>query len=211
MFDMGGYGSGARFILELALKKRDLVLAEWALARGAGPNAAPARDWRYPKTTLHREALRQGFPEMAELLERYGAEAEEAPLSDREKLLAAVLTLDRDEVRAIFERQPELKLFPRRSSGLQSSTAPTRWRCCSISGSRRSLPGPHRETPLHRAAMSNSLAVARLLVDRGADWDARDARFGGAPIGWASHYDHQEMVAFLASLDPGNEAGSSPS
>ena len=37
MFDMGAYGSGARFVLETAVKKRDLALAEWALARGANP------------------------------------------------------------------------------------------------------------------------------------------------------------------------------
>ena len=43
MFDMGNYGSGARFLLETAVKKRDLGLAEWLLARGANPNAAPAR------------------------------------------------------------------------------------------------------------------------------------------------------------------------
>jgi hypothetical protein len=48
MFDMGNYGSGARFLLETAVKKRDLQLAEWLLERGANPNAAPARDKRFP-------------------------------------------------------------------------------------------------------------------------------------------------------------------
>ena len=41
MLGMGGYGSGARFVLELAINKGNATLAEWALAHGAGPNAAP--------------------------------------------------------------------------------------------------------------------------------------------------------------------------
>ena len=52
MFDMGAYGSGARFLLETAVKKRDVRLAEWLLARGANPDAAPARDKRFPKHSL---------------------------------------------------------------------------------------------------------------------------------------------------------------
>ena len=56
MFDMGAYGSGARFLLETAMKKRNLPLAEWVLAHGANPNAAPARDKRFPKRSLYELA-----------------------------------------------------------------------------------------------------------------------------------------------------------
>ena len=41
MFDMGAYGSGARFLLETAVKKRNVRLAEWLLAHGANPDAGP--------------------------------------------------------------------------------------------------------------------------------------------------------------------------
>jgi hypothetical protein len=106
MFDMGGYGSGARFCLEFALKTRNLELAEWVLAHGANPDASPARDKRFPKVTLHQEAMRQGFTEMASLLERYGASVTPATFTDGEKLTPACLRLDRDEVRSCSPRTP---------------------------------------------------------------------------------------------------------
>ena len=70
MFDMGGYGSGARFLLDVALKHHNLRLVEWLLAHGANPNAAPPRDRRLSNRNLVEDARRQGFPEMAALLLR---------------------------------------------------------------------------------------------------------------------------------------------
>ena len=43
MLDQGGYGSGARWHLRIAVEKNDIELAEWCLAHGANPNAAPER------------------------------------------------------------------------------------------------------------------------------------------------------------------------
>ena len=62
MFDMGAYGSGARFLLETAVKKRNIELAAWVLAHGANPNAAPARDRRFPKRSLYELALMEDCP-----------------------------------------------------------------------------------------------------------------------------------------------------
>ena len=42
MIDMGGYGHGARYLLEEAIANNNLELAEWLVAHGASPNAAPA-------------------------------------------------------------------------------------------------------------------------------------------------------------------------
>ena len=46
MLDMGPYGSGARWHLELAVKNNDLELAEWCLLHGANPNSPAACDTR---------------------------------------------------------------------------------------------------------------------------------------------------------------------
>ncbi len=85
MLDMGAYGCGARFLLGIALRKRDLRLAEWLLAHGANPNAAPARDRRHSKRSLYEDAVRSGSPQMAELLARYGAITAMSALSDQEQ------------------------------------------------------------------------------------------------------------------------------
>jgi ankyrin repeat protein len=45
--------------------------------------------------------------------------------------------------------------------------------------------GPAAETPLHSAAWNGDLAMARLLVEAGADLNARDRQYDGAPLGWA--------------------------
>lgn len=51
-------------------------------------------------------------------------------------------------------------------------------------------------TALHYAAFGGHCDTVRLLVERGADINARDAKFGGTPAGWAIEY-MREMGAFL--------------
>src|SRR5207244_7835772 len=65
MFDMGGYGNGARWHLDIAIKKNDLELAEWVLAHGADPNAPPARDTRFMQRSLDEEASRHSLTRIA--------------------------------------------------------------------------------------------------------------------------------------------------
>lgn len=43
-------------------------------------------------------------------------------------------------------------------------------------------------TPLHYAALSGQRDAARLLLEYGADVNARDAEFGATPAGWAIEY-----------------------
>lgn len=51
---------------------------------------------------------------------------------------------------------------------------------------------------LHIAAEHNALRVAKLLVERGAEIDPRDANWDGTPIGWAAYGSRVEMVEFLS-------------
>ena len=51
---------------------------------------------------------------------------------------------------------------------------------------------------LHEAAVNNGLRAAAFLVERGAEIDPRESTYNGAPIGWAAHGDHVEMVRFLS-------------
>jgi uncharacterized protein len=200
MFDMGAYGSGARFFLEFALRKRNLQLAEWVLAHGANPNAAPARDKRFPKTTLYQEALRQGFIQMADLLLRYGASSSAPDFTDLEKLTPACLRLDRDEVQSLFKRNPDFKQLPDPMFAAAERDRPDVVALLLDLGVSPDVRDSNNERPVHRAAVNNALAVAKLLVERGAEIDPRESRYDATPIGWASYGDHANMVAFLSQF-----------
>jgi ankyrin repeat protein len=52
-------------------------------------------------------------------------------------------------------------------------------------------------TALHIAAQNNNVDVARLLVKRGADLEARDALYHGTPAGWAEHGGSKEVIELL--------------
>lgn len=57
--------------------------------------------------------------------------------------------------------------------------------------------GTFGAAPLHWAAMSGHLQIARLLLTRGADLTLCDLTHGGTPSGWAQQYQRREMHAFL--------------
>jgi len=53
-------------------------------------------------------------------------------------------------------------------------------------------------TALHYAALYGHTEVADILLDRGADLEARDAEFDATPIGWANEKGHKNLVAHLS-------------
>jgi ankyrin repeat protein len=53
------------------------------------------------------------------------------------------------------------------------------------------------ETALHVAAMNGNLERARSLLALGADTGIRDARFDSTPLGWARHFDQQDLIDLL--------------
>lgn len=52
-------------------------------------------------------------------------------------------------------------------------------------------------TPLHYAAFNGHRDMVRLLVDRGADVNSTDGKFGATPAGWAIEY-FRELGGHLA-------------
>jgi acyl-ACP--UDP-N-acetylglucosamine O-acyltransferase len=61
MLGMGGYGSGARWMLNIAVRDNNLTLARWALERGANPNAGPPRSSRMSQRALYEDAVMGGL------------------------------------------------------------------------------------------------------------------------------------------------------
>jgi ankyrin repeat protein len=63
--------------------------------------------------------------------------------------------------------------------------------------------GPHHGvdvTALHIAAQNDHVDVVRLLVEGGADLEARDALYKGTPARWAEHDGAMKALGFLLSL-----------
>lgn len=54
-----------------------------------------------------------------------------------------------------------------------------------------------QRTPLMIAAVAGNVEAARLLLDRGADIEARELRQGDTPLILASFYGHLEIVKLL--------------
>jgi len=207
MLDMGGYGSGAQFLLGLAVKKNNLVLAEWCLSRGARPFPQPppylpkhAKAKSTDLDVLHREAVGVGFTEMGDLLARYGAAPRILELEGEEAFAAACFRLDRNEAVAQLEQHQEY---------LQSPTvifaAARRDRADVVEllldlGVPIDIEDTNRTRTLHQAAVNNSMRVAKLLIERGAEIDPIETCYNSSPIGWAAHSDHKEMIEFLSQF-----------
>ena len=198
MFDMGPYGSGARFLLWIAIEKNDAGLAEWVLTHGANPNAAPARDPRFSKRSLYQDAVREDRAAIAELLLRHGAARIPLVLEGEEAFVAACLALDRAAVAEQLQQHPEYLASPK-----ALFAAAQRDRADAVSllldlGTPIELEDAQGQRALHVAAGHNSLRVARLLVERGAEIDPREKNWNAAPIGFAAYGDHLETRDFLS-------------
>ena len=198
MFDMGGYGSGARFLLETAVKKRDMRLAEWLLARGANPNAAPARDTRFPKRSLYELALIEGVPEMAALLARHGASRSAPDLDEKEQFIDACFRLDREGARRLALAHPEFLQAPFAMFEAARRDRPDVLELLLELGVPLEVQDRTGKRALHEAAFNNALGAAAFLVERGADVDPRESMHNGTPIGWAAHGDRTAMIDLLS-------------
>jgi len=198
MFDMGNYGSGARFLLETAVKKRDLQLAEWLLERGANPNAAPARDKRFPKRSLYELALTESLSEMAELLARHGASRSTPALDETEGFIDATLRLDREGAHALLVAHPDYLASPAALFEAAKRDRPDALALLLDLGFPLEIQDGTGKRALHEAAANGAVRAAAFLVERGAEIDPHESNYNSTPIGWAAHGDKTEMVRFLS-------------
>ena len=197
IFDMGGYGSGARFLLWIAIQKNDRELADWLLARGANPNAGPPRASSLPQMSLYRYALLEGRQEIAELLLRHGATPERLADDGEEAFVAACVRCDRDAAAAIVDRHPE---YVRTYHFLFAAAERDRTDAVALLldlGTPIAVRDGHGRTALHAAAAADSRGAAALLLERGADANLRESLFGATPLGFAAHHGHDVMIGLL--------------
>ena len=58
-------------------------------------------------------------------------------------------------------------------------------------------------TALHVAAENGDLALARTLLDLGADPNIPDKHYQSTPLGWARHFDQPALADLLEPLTAG--------
>lgn len=200
MLDMGGYGSGARWFLNIALKNNDRELAEWILSHGASPNAAPARDRRMSKRSLHDEAVRNGFTEMADLFVRYGAKPSTVTLQGVEAFTAASFRLDRAAAQSMIMRHPE---YLRSAAAIFAAAKRDRVDVVELLldlGTPPDVEDESRQRPLHIAAYNDSVRVGELLIERGAEIDPVESNWGNTPLDAAVHSHSSRMIELLGQV-----------
>lgn len=200
MLNMGPYGSGARWHLDLAVKKNDLELAEWLLAHGANPNATASSDPRLSQRTLYEEAQRQGFTEMAGLLLRCGATPSPIVLDGVEAFAAACFRLDRDDALAQLAQHPEYlrSPVPIFSAARQDRVDVVKFLL--DLGVPPDIEDQQKQRPLHEAAAHDSLRVAELLIARGAEIEPVETNWNNTPLDHAMYGNLPRMIEFLSGF-----------
>ena len=186
--------------LRWAVRKHHVHRAKLLIDHGADLTV-DAEDGR----TLFEAALRAGHPELARYLADHGAEeVEPEPL---QRLIAACMSADADAARRLLESEPALvrqaqEEDPQLLVDAAGSNRLDAVRLMLELGFDPNTGDRTPTTPLHQAAFHGHVRMAELLIEAGAQLDARDAYHAGTPLAWASVAGQAEMQAFLAS--PGN-------
>jgi uncharacterized protein len=196
MLGMGGYGSGARWHLNVAIDHNDLKLAEWCLTHGANPNAPAPRGRDQP--SLYDVAVFRGRAEIAELLARHGATRSRVPVSPIQELVAACRTSDLRRIREEIAAHPE---FLQTAEPLFVAAQLNRRDAAELLldlGTSPDIESREGERALHIAAYHDSVDVAELLIARGADIDPVGRQYDNTPLGGAMHCRSKKMIDLLS-------------
>jgi ankyrin repeat protein len=198
MLDMGGYGSGARYVLEMAIRHDNVALARWALDHGANPDALPPSDPRSPKHSLYEAVVRAGRLNIAALLIERGATRTEVAVDDEDAFMAACFEGGAERARALVARHPE---FLESANAMIAAVKQDRAAVVALLlelGVSIEIENKHRQRPLHHAAWANSLEVAAMLIDRGAEIDPVESQWHNTPLDCAVWSQHRGMIDLLA-------------
>ena len=198
MLNSGGYGTGARWFLEIAVEHDDVRLAEWCLAHGANPNSAPGPERRDRQGSLYEEAVSRGHMDVAQLLVRYGARHSPQTTNPMQPLITACARNDADAIRREIGAHPE---FLRSHQPLFAATRHNQREAVALLpdlGCSPDVESPAGERALHIAAYHDAVDVAELLIARGAEVDPIGRQYDNTPIGGAMHCQSRRMIALLA-------------
>ena len=154
------------------------------LERGADPDV-PGWHGRTP----YQQAVRTGQGQLADLLARHGAST---AMTAIDEFLAACRRADRAAVTAVLAAKPDLagQLTAEDHRVLTDAAGHGHTEAVRLMLDLGFPPGARSEpdngaTALHLAAAAGSLGTVRLLLERGADIEARDTAWNSTPLEWA--------------------------
>ncbi|MGH7507586.1 MAG: ankyrin repeat domain-containing protein, partial [Longimicrobiales bacterium] len=198
MLDMGGYGTGARYLLEIAVRKNDVALAVWLLAHGANPESPAPSDPRFPKRSLYEAARRVGHDAVADALARYGATKIDVQLQGEDAFVRASVARDFEGARRLAAEHPEYLRSPGSIISAAERDRPDVVAFLLDMGVPIEIENERKQRPLHAAAWKNALYVAELLIARGADIDPRESQWGNTPLDFAVYGQLPDMITLLS-------------
>jgi len=163
-------------------------LVETLIDYGASTSPAGEGNWTSPIET----ALVFGKHDAAQALVRRGAPVQSVAaaaglgrIDDLQRMLPTASITDRHRALALATKSGQVEAT---RVLLDAGEDPNRF----------NPPGTHAHTPpIHQAIAAGHLDVVKLLVDRGARLDIRDAIYQGTPLGWAKYCDQPAIAAFL--------------
>ncbi|HJR68827.1 MAG TPA: ankyrin repeat domain-containing protein, partial [Gammaproteobacteria bacterium] len=181
------------YLLGNAVSRNHLRRSHWLLERGARATAPHS----YSKRNLHTEALLGGFTELAQLLVEFGAQPER--LDDVHAFQAACMKGDRETAQRLLATHPEYLRFP--GPMYQAADRDRVDVAEMLLGLGVSPDVEHGGwTALHSAAHNNAVLVAKLLIERGATVDVREAKYHSTPLGHAVWAGNHAMVDLLSGV-----------
>jgi len=139
--------------------------------------------------TAYQRAVRTGQDQVADLLARHGAST---ALSSADEFLAACRRADRTAATAVLAAHPDLAArFTAEDHRVLTDAADHGHTEAVRLMLDLGFPADARSeqdngaTALHLAAAAGSLGTVRLLLERGADIEARDTTWNSTPLEWA--------------------------
>jgi ankyrin repeat protein len=166
----------------------------WLLAHGADANAVNA----YTKQPVIKHAAVAGRQDIVDLLVKHGAST--PLLTDEEAFIAAAAQGDLVAVRERAAAHPEFLRQPDAMIAATHRKQPEVVRLLLDLGMSPDIGEAHNYRALHHAADCGAVEIAKLLIDRGAEIDPVETRYGGTPLSHANFFRRSETVALLIPL-----------
>ena len=171
MLDMGGYGSGARWHLDIAVEHNDLSLAEWCLTHGANPMRRRGRNAAIGSDPSMRKRSCAAMSSWRSCSSATAPVRSTLALGPMHALISACLREDVRPSAHEIARHPE---FLRAAEPLFAAAKYNRRRSAELLldlGTPPDIESREGEHALHIAAYNDSVDVAELLIARGAEVD----------------------------------------